>query len=308
MPKPQKVPGICQHLLDRGHLVTLTPTSDANALAYVLTLSFLAHRAAPSMKSLCVPSRWSGETSVASSASPKNVSPSATTSKRRPSEFCGGDMSIQISEHHVGGHSCTAFPADLSHSTLHREPSPVVAKGVETGHTGRSEQTRAKTRFVGIDDTGPLCDLTIALSAGTSCGHTTCSRWWDSTETDACFCHPRASAGSLQTCCWSGPLLPMLPTLATALQRLGDVLDCGQTIGHSSLCFSNDVLGSGCLARTISRQSAQLPQRHPEFSEHLRLQHPQMSIVLADLLTAHDDPPHASVRFAQCRHPPPIGL
>ena len=83
---------------------------------YVLTLSFLAaHRAAPSMKSaprVCVPSPWSGETSVASTANwhpLNNVSPSATTSKRRPSEFCGGEMSI--SEHHVGRHSCTAFPA-----------------------------------------------------------------------------------------------------------------------------------------------------------------------------------------------------
>ena len=71
---------------------------------YVLTLSFLASPgAAPSVMSaprLRVPSPWSGKTSVASSASwhpPNKVSPSATTSKRRPSEFCGGQMSKSLS-------------------------------------------------------------------------------------------------------------------------------------------------------------------------------------------------------------------
>ena len=91
--------------------------------------------------------------------------------------------------------------------TAHRQERTDKGKGKRRRRSNKTRNCSGSnrvTRFVGIavkgtDDNGPLCDLIIALSAGVSCGHTTCSRWWDCTETDACFCHPRASEGSLSS-------------------------------------------------------------------------------------------------------------
>ena len=75
----------------------------------------------------------------------------------------------------------------------------------------------------GTDDNGPLCDLTIALSAGVTVAT---QRVLDGGTALKLI---RASAihvppSPLPNLLLVGPLLPMLPMLATALQRLGDVL------------------------------------------------------------------------------------
>ena len=136
----------------------------------------------------------------------------------------------------------------------HRQDRTDRGKGNRKRRSDKTRNCSASirlTKFVGMavkstDDNGPLCDLTIALSAGVSCGHTTCSRWRDCTETDACFCHPRASEGSL-----SSSKLVAGRTPSANASHVGNctptsaapILDCGQTIGHSTLYSPDVVLG-----------------------------------------------------------------
>ena len=69
---------------------------------YVLSLSF---RASP----ICDVGPWSGETRVASHADPpNNVGPSPPP----PSVGRLSSAAVRFSEYHIGGNSCTAFPAD----------------------------------------------------------------------------------------------------------------------------------------------------------------------------------------------------
>ena len=160
--------------------------------------------------------------------SSKQCEPSATTSKRRPSaEVRCPNITLVDTRAPPSRQICTTA-LSTANPLLPRTFICCTLLGggqgrQEDSHTGRSEQTGGKgkrrrrsnktrncsasirlTRFVGMGvkgthDNGPRCDLTITLSAGVSCGHTTCSRWWDCTETDACFCHPRASEGSFSS-------------------------------------------------------------------------------------------------------------
>ena len=157
----------------------------------------------------------------------------------------------------------------------HRQERTDRGKGKRRRWSNKTRNCSASirlTRFVGMavkgtDDNGPLCDLTIALSAGVSCGHTTCSRWWDCTETDACFCHPRASEGSLSSsklvagrtppanASYVGNCTPSSWRCAAqswTADRKSDTRPCIPLMMSSATC--------GYLARAISRQSAQLPQ------------------------------------------------
>ena len=204
---------------------------------------------------------------------------------------------VKISEHHVNGHSCTAFPVNPApqHSPLRTLSSPEplfyctllgAKRHREDGHTDRNEEIdsgRGKTRlgtvcsastrhtqFVGMavkrtDDNEPL-------STGVTC---TTQRVLDGGSALKLPSSQKVPS-PLPNLLLVGPFLPMLPMLATALQRLGDVLQSWTADRQSDTRPCIPLMMSSSLPEPSPDNPPNFPSGpHPEVSE--TNQHPKTS-------------------------------
>ena len=129
----------------------------------------------------------------------------------------------------------------------HRQERTDRGKGKRRRRSNKTRNCSASnrvTRFVGTavkgtDDKGPLSDLTIALSAGVSLATQrvidggTALKQIRASAIDV----PEKVPSPLPNLLLVGHLLPMLPMLATALQRLGNVLRSPRLLKNNRTLF-----------------------------------------------------------------------